>query len=349
VRAVWAALAGILFVLVALTGNAAGAAHADEILFVGAYTRDATGPSRVLAIRADGSGLRVIAQSAASPRWSPGGSAIVYTPLRSIANGGFAATGLAVTPADSGTPRQITNGTDYALGWSPNGRWIAFFRLEDRKNDLYVVHPDGSALRLVYRKTRPASAASWAPSSRRLLLATRRGPATVDLAGRVRIVPRSTCANDGAFSPDGKLIAMAKCTGSRSDNGIAVERVDGIGFRWLVRPRSRFDAGSPAWSPDGSKLAYTLSRDVKPDYLDHTEIRIVSLAGRRLGNLDSHAEDHDEYSSWSPDGTQIVFDRDTALEPVGEDDRLFVGDVRSGRVRQLYEGTDRGEQSWRPR
>jgi YD repeat-containing protein len=29
----------------------------------------------------------------------------------------------------------------------------------------------------------------------------------------------------------------------------------------------------------------------------------------------------------SPDGTQIVFDRDAAIEPVGEDDRLFVGDV----------------------
>jgi Tol biopolymer transport system component len=345
VGAVKAAIAAVAVSLL-LVAPAQSRSDRTEILFVGAYTRDATGPSRVLAIRPDGSGLRVIAESAASPRWSPDGSAIVHTLLRAVENGGFVPTGLAVVPADGGSPRWITTGSDYAKAWSPNGRWIAFVRFENRKQDLYVVRPDGVSLR---RLRVNASWATWAPDSRRLLITTRHGLATIDLTGRVRGVPHSACAGDGAFSPNGNLIAMSKCIGRRYHTGIAVEQMDGSHFRWLVRPRGRYGAWNPAWSSDGTRIAYTLSRDVRPSYLEHTEIRMISVEGKRLGSLDSFAQDHDEHPAWSPDGTQIVFDRDAAVEPIGEADRLFVGDARTGRVRQLYEGTARGEQSWRPR
>jgi hypothetical protein len=44
-----------------------------------------------------------------------------------------------------------------------------------------------------------------------------------------------------------------------------------------------------------------------------------------------------------------VFDRDAAVEPIGEADRLYVGDANTGRVRKLYENVARGMQTWRPR
>jgi Tol biopolymer transport system component len=341
-------VSGLLVLSLPLTLAASATARApeDEIVFVGAYTSDATGPSRVLAIRPDGTGLRLVAPSSTSPRWSPNGAAIVYTPLRVDAKGSLEPTGLFVVARRSGQTSQLTTGKDYAQAWSPNGRWIAFIRFESRKQNLYVVHPDGTGERRLRTST---SWAAWAPDSRRLLLSTRYGLATVDLASRVRAVPNSQCAADGAFSPNGKLIAMSKCVGRRYHTGIAVERVDGSGLRWLAKPISQAGSWGPAWSPEGTRIAFTLARDVKPEYLEHTEIRMVALNGKRVGNLDSFAQDHDEYPAWSPDGTRIVFDRDAAVEPIGESDRLFVGDVSTGRVRQLYVGTARGEQRWRPR
>jgi hypothetical protein len=107
----------------------------------------------------------------------------------------------------------------------------------------------------------------------------------------------SACAEDGASSPGGRFIAMSKCAGRRNQTGIAVERADGRGFHWLTKPRGRTgSSGTPVLSPDGARIAYTLSRAVRPSYFDHTEIRMVSLAGERLGNLESFKQDHDEVS-----------------------------------------------------
>jgi Tol biopolymer transport system component len=310
-----------------------------------AFVAVGTGATDVLVIGADGRGAHVVAAHATGPRWSADGTRLVYTGLRTDAHGSASTVGLFVAAAAGGTPAQLTTGSDSAFGWSPNGRWIGFIRAENGTYNVYVVRTDGSGLRPV---ARVLGSAEWAPDSMHILVAVRRGLALVDLAGRIRMLPHTACSGDGSLSPDGRWLAFARCLGLPSHTGIAVERLDGSGLRWLARPvTDRGGNGSPAWSPDGTKIAYVEERPV--GYLEHTEIRMVSLAGKNLGNLDSYAQDHDEYPEWSPDGTQIVFDRDAAIEPIGESDRLYVGDVKTGRVRELYEYIARGNQFWRPR
>ena len=331
----------LLAVALAAAAFGAPAAAPREIAFVAV----GMGGTNVLVIGADGRNSRVVAAQAMNPRWSPDGARLVYTGLHVEANRSVTTVGLFVADHAGGQKAQVTTGEDNAIGWSPDGRSIGFIRYENGRSDLYVVRPDGSGL----REVAPAvGAAQWAPDSRGFLIAPRQGLALVDLAGRIRVLPHTGCGGGGSLSPDGRWLAFGRCLGRPYHTGIAVERLDGSGLRWLAKPvTDRGGNGSPVWSPDGTKIAYVEERPVR--YLEHTEIRMVSLAGKNLGNLDSHAQDHDEYPQWSPDGKQIVFDRDAALEPIGESDRLYVGDVKTGRVRELYEYVARGNQFWRPR
>ena len=328
----------------ALLSAASGAASTRqaEILFSGGH-----GGSNwnILAVRADGSGLRVLVAGGregrlpTTPRVAPGGSRFVYDGPK----------GLVVAPVSGGSGTEITTGLDLPAAWSRDGRWIAFVRTRNLgKNDwhsyVYAVHPEGTGLRTVRRD---AFGASWAPDSKRLAAGERGGGiSVVALSGKARRLEGSRCGSEPAWSPNGRWIAYTRCLGQSYRTGIVVQRPNGTGFRWLVRPRDGQSSSSPAWAPGSTRLAYTFSRSVRE--LEHTEIRMVTVQGKSLGNLDSHAGDHDEYPRWSPDGRQIVFDRDAAVEPIGEADRLMVGTAASGKVRQLHLGNWRGSQTWRP-
>src|SRR5206468_312719 len=119
---------------------------------------------------------------------------------------------------------------------------------ENRKSNLYVVHPDGSGLRKLRDSTQPFG---WAPQSRRLLVSYRDGVALLDLAGKLRVLPNAACADGAEYSPDGRWIALARCVGGkRYPTRIAIERADGTAFRWLTRGRTVWGDGSPRWAPD---------------------------------------------------------------------------------------------------
>jgi Tol biopolymer transport system component len=322
---------------VVVSGGAAwggAAASPRQILFDGSH---GGGGGNVYLIGAGGSGLRLLVRGY-NPSWSPDGSHFAYAALPA-AVGPSPIAGLAVALADGSQARSITTGDDSWPLWSPNGKWIAFTRWENGTSTLYLVRPDGSQL----HKLRDAiTSVSWSSDSRRLLIRGRKGLATLDFAGRTRPLAHASCAADGAWSPNGRWIAFAKCNGP-TFNSIAIERPDGTGFRWLTRTPGD---ESPVWAPDSTRLAYVHYRQIGA--LSHTEIRLVSIAGKKLGSLASSTQDHDEHPRWSPDGRQIVFDRDAAIEPDGEAVTLLVGDVKSGRVRELFSYVDRGSESWRP-
>ena len=63
------------------------------------------------------------------------------------------------------------------------------------------------------------------------------------------------------------------------------------------------DDGSPAWSPDGQRIAFNSNRD------GNYEIYVMNADGSGLTRLTHH--DADDYApAWSPDGQRIAFDSD---------------------------------------
>jgi Tol biopolymer transport system component len=60
----------------------------------------------------------------------------------------------------------------------------------------------------------------------------------------------------------------------------------------------------PAWSPDGSKIAFYSDRD------GYTDIYVMDADGSNQTNLSDSPVSRDKYPAWSPDGSKIAFTSD---------------------------------------
>ena len=145
-------------------------------------------------------------------------------------------------------------------------------------------------------------------------------------------IERLTTDNAGygspAVSPDGQTIAVAARVGG-DWNGIYLLDRFGKNRTLLV---SHAGSGLPAWSPDGSRLSF--SGTLPGPSGDYGRIFIVNKDGTGLRQLspDVPATDYkfDAGSSWSPDGTRLVFDRMGVLYLINTDGTGLVSTGISG-------------------
>ena len=145
-------------------------------------------------------------------------------------------------------------------------------------------------------------------------------------------IERLTTDNAGyvnpAVSPDGQSIAVASYVGG-GWNGIYLLDRFGKNRTLLV---SHAGSGAPAWSRDGTKLSF--SGTLPGPYGEYGRIFIVNRDGTGLRQLSPEvaATDYkfDAGSSWSPDGTRLVFDRMGVLFLINTDGTGLVSTGISG-------------------
>ncbi len=160
------------------------------------------------------------------PAWSPDGASIVFRTNR--ANPEENVADIWVMDADGGNERPllVREGDERYPSFSPDGRQLAFVgRSEGGTADLWIANADGTGARMVYDSGREDSAPAWSPDGRTLAFETNTLP--------------------GGF--DGELFLLDVVTS-------AVTRLT------ADPPEAPVHDEGPAWSPDGTMLAFTSER-----------------------------------------------------------------------------------------
>jgi Tol biopolymer transport system component len=139
-----------------------------------------------------------------------------------------------------------------------------------------------------------------------------------------------------SISPDAKMFAFVKDLGGQSD--IFLQRLDGKSAINLTADNPSNDH-EPAFSPDGSQIAFRSERDGGGIFL-------MGATGESVRRLTDKGFD----PAWSPDGRTIVYSSQPAIHPasVFGDADLFVVDVASGSSRVFFHQADVMQPVWSP-
>jgi Tol biopolymer transport system component len=156
-----------------------------------------------------------------------------------------------------------------------------------------------------------------------------------DGAADVRL---TTDASDGGASwhPLGGKLAFSRYSGGRTT--LFVMNANGSSPTAVPLPASVKLAWQPAWSPDGTTIAFTCDLSG-----GNQDICLVNADGTNLRRLTSDAG-NDVRPAWKPDGTQIAF----ATSRYSGVHELAIMNVDGSNVTRVVPGTGGYQPAWSP-
>jgi dipeptidyl aminopeptidase/acylaminoacyl peptidase/CubicO group peptidase (beta-lactamase class C family) len=242
------------------------------------------------------------------PALSPDGQEVVYVLRTSDAAADRNLTTLWRVGTRDGDPERLTAGpADLAPAWSPDGSSVAFLRAGDGPTQIWLLPARGGEPRSPTELPLGAGRPVWSPDGSRIAFT-----APVDLLA----APGET-DDDRARRGHGPLVA------ERLDY-----QADGVGIRRDVRlhlhvvevetgecrrvTSGDWDAGEPAWAPDGKQLAFVAATGPDRDLIFRAPVYRVTADGMNDPQLVALADSAALAVCWTPDGAGVLV---VAMDP----------------------------------
>lgn len=242
-----------------------------------AFQSDRDGPVEIYATSPGGTPERItLSRGSSDPAYSPDGSKIAFV------SGGGLGYDIFVMNSDGSGRKQLTNtgSADLQPAWSPDGKKIAFvsnsFDVDGQTdNEIWAINADGT--------------------------------------GRTQLTNNTVQTDEQpAWSPDGARIAFVSARTGDNARNIYVMNADGSNqtditqdFRYDENTIYQGHDDHPAWSPDGSTIAYT--HTFAPNASGVPNIWTMTPTGGSKVNLQNNQTTSGVQPAWSPDGTKIAY------------------------------------------
>jgi Tol biopolymer transport system component len=207
-------------------------------------------------------------------------------------------------------------------GFSPDGTRMLFTRTMGGSDYLFVAGADGRGERKILSSALHDAYIAWAPDSR-----------TVAIGDEVDFVRKVLLVHDDGSSPTivdlgdarptdmvwrpptgAELLVRATTKGGGQD--FFLVGADGTVVRSFGLPNPlRFgpdwENSGPAWSPDGTLLAYNRVEPLDGDLSGHYRVHVIRADGTGDIALPGAADPtlHEAWPLWSPDGKWIAIER----------------------------------------
>jgi dipeptidyl aminopeptidase/acylaminoacyl peptidase len=264
---------------------------------------------------------------ATDPRLSPDGRWVAFTVQQPSQKRDGYRHSIWLAPVDGSVPpRQITIGAkhDRHPRFSPDGSLLAFLSdrrtlvedepgaADDREDgvQVHVLPLDGGEARRVTDLPRGVDGFAWSPDGKRLAVLSSSRGATKEADARRRGIPVRKPAPDEPPVPDyrylDRLSYMLNGEGfvQGREPQLWLADLDGGEPRRLTRGDDPI--AEPAWSPDGSRIAFTADRRSDRDMNFNSQVHVVDVESGRETRVTDAGRAAFGVPAWLPDGTTLA-------------------------------------------
>ncbi|MCJ7630040.1 MAG: S9 family peptidase, partial [Longimicrobiales bacterium] len=247
-------------------------------------------------------------QRVGSPKVSPNGELVAYTVSTSSLEPEGSGTRIWMVSSGGGDPLPMTADGYSASSpdWSPDGKYLSFTasRGDSAHTQVWVMDRRMGEGQQLTREKWGINGYEWSPDGSKLLLSIQDPDPLDTLPAHEK--PKATPPweiDRLQFKRD----YVGYITGNRHTHLYVFD----LTTRTTTQITSGdFDIGSPAWSPDGTRVAFVANRTENPDGNDNSDIWVVEAAntdkGASLLQITTNPG-ADSGPVWSPDGMWIAY------------------------------------------
>jgi dipeptidyl aminopeptidase/acylaminoacyl peptidase len=282
------------------------------------------------------------------PQRSPDGQWVAYTVTRSIQATDKNDTDVWMVKWDGSEQLQLTSTpeSESRPRWSPDGKYLSFVssRQEAKKAQIWLLNRAGGEATKLTEVKGGVSDYAWAPDSKRLVLVVSDPDPEVATAEEER-----EKAQEGPAKTQKPIVIDRYHFKEDGDGFLRGERThlylfDIVAKKAEILTASTFNETSPAWSPDGSQIAF-IRRHAEGDVdkIPNQDVFVVDArSGAQPRRLTETTVEESGRLAWSPDSKSIAYSiGDEPKYSAYDQSKLAVIPAAGGQARTLTDAIDR--------